>query len=135
MGAQTILWCKSVMPKDEVEKKPEKETKEMDDSFKEKGKEFVMLSKKGEEEEFYFAPTKKEAAGKKKVEKKDEGVSKPLKHNIETFALFDKLKINAPMSTDDLPSVLEQLEAQMVSYNEKVKVWEEKMADRRRREE
>merc|ERR1712048_1536813 len=106
-----------------------------EDSFKEKGKEFVMLTKKGEEEEFYFAPTKKKAAGKKKVEKKDEGASKPLKHNIETFALFDKLKINAPMSTDDLPGVLEQLEAQMVSYNEKVKAWEEKMAERRRKEE
>eukprot|EP00971_Amphidinium_carterae_P047361 933129-Amphidinium_carterae.1 len=37
--------------------------------------------------------------------------AQPIKHNIETFTLFDKLKIDPPMTTDDLPATLERLRA------------------------
>merc|ERR1711957_1101250 len=54
-----------------------------------------------------------------------EGAGKPIKHNANTFQLFHSLKLDAPITTDDVPALLEKLEAQLVDYNNKVKEWEE----------
>lgn len=82
-------------------------------------------TKKNREEEFYYAPTKKGKASKAKG-KKDGGSTKPIKHNAETFKLFATLEIDAPITTDDIPATLAKLEAEMESYQEKIKDWEAK---------
>merc|ERR1712187_48726 len=64
---------------------------------------------------------------------KSEGGSKPIKHNAETFRLFDQLKLDAPITTDEIPGLLEKLEAQLEDYNAKVKVWEEKREEMKRK--
>merc|ERR1712194_780718 len=43
---------------------------------------------------------------------------------IYYFKLFDSLKLNAPLSTADIPATLEKLEAQLKMYNDKVAAWE-----------
>merc|ERR1719331_1395994 len=82
----------------------------------------VLLKKDDREEEFYFAPTKKKAAKGKK--KDDAGKGKTIKHDAATFQLFDQLKLDAPLSTDEIPDIIEKLEAQLEDYNNKVKDWE-----------
>merc|ERR1712182_14073 len=82
----------------------------------------VLLKKEDREEEFYYAPTKKKAA--KGGKKKEESSKKTIKHDAATFKLFDQLKLNAPLSTDEIPALIEKLEAQLVDYNEKVAKWE-----------
>merc|ERR1711957_619858 len=66
----------------------------------------------------------------KKSKSKNKGGAAPsgksIKHNAETFQLFDKLKLDAPLTTDDVPGLLEKLEAQLEGYKAKVKEWEEK---------
>merc|ERR1712039_370069 len=64
---------------------------------------------------------------------KSEGSSKPIKHNAETFRLFDQLKLDAPITTNDIPALLVKLEEQLEMYKEKVKVWEEKRDEMKRK--
>jgi len=124
---QTMKFCKSLIQDKGTEVKEDKEKKDMN-VFE--GAE--VLVKKEDREEFYFAPTGK---GKKKTGKKAkaEGVAKPIKHNAETFRLFDKLKIEAPITTDDVPSRLEQLEQQLEEFQQKVKKWEETREEKKRK--
>merc|ERR1712151_738601 len=93
-----------------------------------------VLLKKEDRDEFYLAPT---AKGKKSKSKnkagKAEGGSKPIKHNAETFRLFDQLKLDAPITTEDVPALLEKLEALLEDYNAKVKKWEETKAEKIRK--
>merc|ERR1719473_2428028 len=81
---QTLLFCKSLLPKEEEKKSVEQ--KEITHNTKE-GE--TVLKKKGEEEEYYFAPTKKAKASKAKGKKE----TKAIKHNAETFRLFSQLKL------------------------------------------
>lgn len=115
---QTIAFCKSLVQDKGPVQKEEKESKDLN-VFE--GAE--VLVKKEDREEFYFAPTgkSKKKGGKKN---KEGGSSKPIKHNAETFRLFDKLKLEAPITTDDVPAKLEQLEAQLADFQLKVKDWE-----------
>merc|ERR1712151_1027394 len=106
---QTIKFCKSLTSGKEVEKKEEKkdiEHKNMDG--------LQVLGKKDERDEFWFEPTKgkKNKGSKPKGEKA--GTAKPIKHNAETFKLFDQLKLDAPITLDDIPPTLEKLEAELV---------------------
>mmetsp|Transcript_4663 Transcript_4663/g.11314 ORF Transcript_4663/g.11314 Transcript_4663/m.11314 type:complete len:494 (-) Transcript_4663:156-1637(-) len=131
---QTISFCKGLLPKEE-EKAAEKEEH---DGTKYEAEGLTLLSKKEDRDEFYFAPTKKKAQNKKKGGSKKEDSSsgaQPIKHNIETFTLFDKLKIDPPMTTDDLPATLEMLDKELDNYKEKVKKWEEDLIELRRRED
>merc|ERR1712070_584609 len=116
---QTIKFCKDLMPQETEEKKDEKK----DTAHNNTDKETVLLSKESRNEEIYFAPTKKEKAAKKKA--KAAGSSKTIKHNVETFKLFDSLKLDAPITTADIPPLLEKLDAQMKDYEAKVKAWQE----------
>lgn len=114
---QTIKFCKSLMPKEESVKE---EKKQVDLSSAEGHT--VILSKDKREEEFYFAPLKVKNKGGKKNAKA--ASSKMIKHNAETFRLFDQLKVEAPITTDDLEKTLQNLEAQLADYNNKIKEWE-----------
>merc|ERR1712061_443395 len=64
---------------------------------------------------------------------KEEGAKKPIKHNAETFRLFDQLKLDAPITTDEVPALLEKLDAMLEEYNAKVKKWEETKAEKIRK--
>jgi len=122
---QTIKFCKSFQPKQEDEKKEAKET-----VFDNKKDEVVLVDKSKREEEFYYAPTRKGKASKNKG-KKEGGSAKPIKHNAETFKLFATLKIEAPITTDDIPATLEKLEAEMETFQAKIKEWEKSRDDKK----
>merc|ERR1719493_72894 len=117
---QTILFCKNLVqdqgPAQEEEKKETAHTNP-------EGTE-ILLSKENREEEFYYAPTAAKKKGKSKNKGAKEGGAKPIKHNAETFKLFDQLKLSAPLTTADIPEKLEALEAKLAFYKEKVKAWE-----------
>jgi uncharacterized coiled-coil DUF342 family protein len=116
---QTILFCKSLVEdKGPAEKEAKKETVHDNPEGTE-----VILGKENREEEYYYVPT----AGKKKGKsnrKKETSGAKPIKHNAQTFQLFDQLKLNAPITTEDIPATLEKLEEQLAGFQEKVKQWE-----------
>merc|ERR1711963_895951 len=77
-------------------------------------------------------PSKAKKSKAKKGAKAD-GAAKPIKHNAETFRLFDQLKLDAPITTDDIAPTLEKLEAKLEYYKEKVKDWEVKREEKKRR--
>jgi len=116
---QTMLFCKSLTQTKEAEEK--KEQREIQHDLKD-GME--VLAKKEDRDEFYFVPTAKKKGKSKNKGGKEGGSSRPIKHNAETFRLFDQLKLDAPITTDDVPATLEKLEAQLEMYKEKVKEWE-----------
>jgi uncharacterized coiled-coil DUF342 family protein len=115
---QTIAFCNSLTATKEKEEKVE--AKEMNFDAPDGA---VVLGKKEDRDEFFFAPTKAKKS-KSKAKGQEGGKAKPIKHNAETFKLFDSLKLDAPITLDDIPAVLEKLEAQMEMYKEKVKEWE-----------
>merc|ERR1711920_1023018 len=117
---QTISFCKSL-----TATKAKEEKKDTKDLTLDNPEGTVLLGKKEDRDEFWFAPTKEKKTGKK-AKGKESGGSKPIKHNAETFRLFDQLKLDAPITTDDIPAILEKLEAQLEMYQGKVKEWEEK---------
>merc|ERR1719373_786883 len=125
---QTILFCKGLVQSKDSDAKEEK--KEIAHNNPEGTQ---ILTKKEDRDEFYFVPTAKKKGKSKNKGAKAEGSSKPIKHNAETFLLFDQLKLDAPITTDDIPATLEKLEAQLESYKEKVKEWEEKRDEMKRK--
>jgi len=119
-----------------------KEAEKKDDAKKEivhnnKDGETVLSSKSDRDGEMYFVPAKAKKGGKnaKKAEAAAAGDSskKPIKHNAETFKLFDSLKLDAPITTADIPAILEKLAEQKAMYEGKVKVWEENKEDMKRK--
>jgi len=115
---QTIAFCKKLTAEKEVvavEEKKEIAHTKMD------GLE-VMASKKDQEEEYFVKPKK----GKKAKGGASDGKATSIKHSAETFQLFSQLKLDAPITTADIPDLLEKLNAQLESYKAKVKEWEEK---------
>merc|ERR1712146_596941 len=123
---QTITFCKSLMPQDKA--KTEEVKKETQHTIKDG--EVVLMKKEDREEEFFFAPTKKGKAGKKaKGGDGGDNSKKPIKHNAETFKLFDSLKLDAPITTADIPALLEKLDEQKASFEKKVQEWRENKED------
>jgi len=129
---QTIKFCNDLLPQSTTAAKEEsKET-----TYNNKDNETVLLKKEDRDEEMFFAPTKKKkgkGAPKAGADGKPDAGKKPIKHNAETFMLFDKLKLDAPITTADIPALLEKLEAQKKSYEEKVKVWSETKEEMKRK--
>merc|ERR1712203_145604 len=124
---QTIAFCNSLTQKKADEKQEEKK-----DIAHNNPEGTEVLVKKSDQEEFFMMPAK----GKKSKSKKGgkaEGSAKPIKHNAETFRLFDQLKLDAPITTDEVPALLEKLEAQLADYQQKVKAWEEKREEQKRK--
>jgi len=118
---QTIKFCKSLV----VEKAEEKKEETKDTVFNNKEGEQVLASKKDRDQEMYYAATKKGKAAKKQNKPEGDVGKKPIKHNAETFKLFDSLKLDAPITTADVPALLVKLDAQMEMYQQKVKDWEQ----------
>lgn len=124
---QTIKFCKSFQPKQDVAQEEKKDV-----AYDNPDTHLVLKSKGDREEEYYFAPT----VGKKgkKAKKGGEAAgSKAIKHNAETFKLFTSLKLDCPVTTDDIPKTLEKLEEEMASYLQKIKKWEEEKDERKRK--
>merc|ERR1711953_811076 len=117
---QTITFCKSLLPQEKTEEKEEKK----ETVHNNKDGEVVLLKKEDREEEYFFAPTKKKGPKKGKSASSDDPSKKAIKHNAETFKLFDALKVEAPITVADVPAVLEKLEKQMVVCQEKLDAWE-----------
>merc|ERR1711865_1003352 len=114
---QTEAFCKSLMPQAKDEAKAEaKET-----THNNKDGEMVLASKASRDDEMYYVPTRKGKAAKKKGGGGEEGGKKPIKHNAEPFKLFESLKLDAPITTADIPALLEKLSQQKEMYEGKVK--------------
>jgi len=116
---QTLDWCKNQLPKTEEAKEEEKKDVAAPDGVR------VLVGKKDRDTEMYFAATKKKALKKKGG---DKAKASAIKHTAETFGIFDKLKVKAPMTTDDIPGLQGELQKQLDGYMEKVKVWEAERA-------
>merc|ERR1712185_689655 len=58
---------------------------------------------------------------------------KPIKHNAETFKLFDSLKLDAPITVADIPALLEKLDEQKAHFEKKVQEWRENKEDMKRK--
>jgi len=126
---QTEAFCKSLMPQAKDDKKDEvKET-----THNNKDGEMVLASKASRDEEMYYVPTRKGKAAKKKGGAGEDGGKKPIKHNAETFKLFDSLKLDAPITTADIPALLEKLAEQKAMYEGKVKKWENEREEMKRK--
>merc|ERR1712061_737947 len=126
---QTILFCKGLVPFKEKEQKSEEKQTVFDNPDNTE-----VLLKKEDRDEYYFVPTKqKKGKSKQKTGKSEAGGNKPIKHNAETFRLFDQLKLDAPITTGDIPGTLEKLEEKLEMYKLKVKDCEEKREEKKRR--
>merc|ERR1712087_354317 len=90
-----------------------------------------VLGHRDERDEFWFEPTKAKKSKGSKTKGKEAGTAKPIKHNAETFKLFDQLKLDAPITLDDIPPTLEKLEAQLVTYEAKVADLEKNKEERK----
>jgi len=125
---QTIFFCKGlVADRGPAQTEEKKETKHDNPDGTE-----ILVGKENRDEEFYYAPTAAKKKSKSKNKGSKEGGSKPIKHNAETFKLFDQLKLNAPITTQDIPATLEKLEEQLKSYKEKVAAWEIQKEDKKK---
>merc|ERR1712185_448533 len=72
--------------------------------------------------------------GAKKGKASDADTSKkPIKHNAETFKLFDTLGLEAPITVADAAPLLEKLDKQMETYQEKVQAWEDHKEEMKRK--
>merc|ERR1719291_660585 len=127
---QTMKFCKNLLPQDAGEKKEEiKET-----VHNNKDGEVVLSKKEDRADEWYFCPTKKKGGGAKKGKASNDDMSKkPIKHNAETFKLFDTLGLEAPITVADATPLLEKLEKQMEIYQEKVQAWEDHKEEMKRK--
>merc|ERR1719181_875154 len=126
---QTEAFCKSLMPQAQDDKKEEKK----DVTHNNKDGEMVLASKESRAEEMYYVPTRKGKAAKRKGAGGEDGGKKPIKHNAETFKLFDSLKLDAPITTADIPALLEKLAEQKAMYEGKVKKWENEREEMKRK--
>merc|ERR1712039_1157839 len=63
----------------------------------------------------------------------DDSKKKPIKHNAETFKLFDTLGLEAPITVADVPPLLEKLEKNLETYQEKVQSWEDHKEEMKRK--
>merc|ERR1711972_1137967 len=126
---QTMKFCKGLPPQAAEEKKEEmKET-----VHNTKAGEVVLSKKEDRADEWYFCPTKKKGGGAKKGKASSDDMSKkPIKHNAETFKLFDTLGLEAPIAVADAAPLLEKLEKQMEQYQEKVQAWEDHKEEMKR---
>merc|ERR1712048_1403978 len=116
------------MGQEAAEQKEEKK----DTVFNNKDGEVVLSKKEDRADEWYFTPTKKKGGPKKGKASGDES-KKPIKHNAETFKLFDTLGLEAPITVADVPPLLEKLDKQMETYQEKVQAWEDHKEEMKRK--
>merc|ERR1712048_299448 len=97
------------------------------------GEVVLMKNKRDEDIEFTVNPKTKGKKNRKERGGDQAEVGKPIKHNAATFQLFQKLELEAPITTDDIPPLLEKLEAKLAEYNNKVAEWEEQKEELKRK--
>merc|ERR1712187_1026419 len=117
------------MGQDAAEQKEEKK----ETVHNNKDGEVVLSKKEARADAWYFCPTKKKGAPKKGKASGDDSAKKPIKHNAETFKLFDTLGLEAPITVADVPPLIEKLEKHMETYQEKVKGWEDHKEEMKRK--
>merc|ERR1719437_232350 len=94
---QTLLFCKGLV----ADKGPAKEEEKKEIKHDNPDTHMVLLGKDQREEDYYFAPTaKKKSKSKNKGGGDSGGKAKPIKHN-------------APITTDDVPALIEKLDEQL----------------------
>lgn len=122
---QTLTYCKSLCPEDNDQQQEKKQV------VHDLGEGLTILARKEEREDefFYVATAKKKSKGKSSAKK--EG-PKMIKHNAMTFGLFDKLGLNAPMNTGDVPALIEELKGKMSEFEEKTREWQATKEEKRR---
>lgn len=118
---QTMRFCRSFL-RTEVAKKEEAAIK-----YDTPAGAVVLLSKDRRDDDPDVAPVKRGKSNRSKA-----GRSTTIKHNAETFKFFEKLGIDAPTTTDDIPATLEKLEGLLQGYNQKVEEWAERRAKMKR---
>merc|ERR1712157_325095 len=84
-------------------------------------------------DEWFFSPTKKKGGAKKGKPAGTDTAKKPIKHNAETFKLFDTLGLEAPITVADVPPLIEKLEKSLETYQEKVQAWEDHKEEMKRK--
>merc|ERR1712187_1053657 len=126
---QTIQFCKGLLPQEAADNKEEKK----ETVFNNKDGEVVLGKKEDRANEFYFSPTKKKGGHKKAAKAPEDQTKKSIKHNAETFKLFDSLGLEAPITVADVPALLEKLEKLMATYQEKVDKFEENREEMKRK--
>jgi len=126
---QTLKFCKDLLPQEEGAAKEEKK----ETVHNNKDNEVVLMKKEDRDEEFFFAPTAKKKGKKGSAAKADAPKAKPIKHNAETFKLFDSLKLDAPITTADVPALIGKLEAQKADYEKKVEDWKQNKEEMKRK--
>merc|ERR1719375_2508995 len=109
-----MKFCKSFLPKEEKSE----ETK-TDIQHNNPDTHTVLASKKDRGEEMYFVSTKKSKAAKKA-----KAAATQIRHNAVTFKMFKELDLDAPITTDDIPAIIEQLEKKTKFYEDKLAEWE-----------
>lgn len=120
---QTIDYCKQLLGEGGAKKEEEKVDPSQWKAPVEGAQ--VMLSKKDRDVEMYWQPTKGKKGLKGKKTDADSAKSTKIKHSAETFKVWQDLKLPAPMTTGDVPALLEKLMESQKQYAEKVKKWED----------
>lgn len=119
---QTILYCKSLLPVDDCQTPTPSSGANTENLSNALEGAKILLRKEDRGPEFFVEPTKKKTPKKKSAEKSK--TAHAIKHTAETFGIFERLKMAAPMSTTDVPPILEKLEENLAGYNKKVSKWE-----------
>lgn len=96
---QTIAYCKSLVPDEVVKEEAVKKEQTAPEGC------IIQVREEVNMEEFYCFNKKK---GKKKESKPEEKKKSGnvIKHNGHTFALFEQLKMDMPITLDDIPQTL-----------------------------
>lgn len=113
---QTLQFCNDLLPKQAVEEAQEekKEFAQLVEGAK------ILCKKADRQAEFFHAP--KGRKGVKKEAKKPKSVA--IKHTSQTLEVFDELKVKAPISLDQLPPVIKELEEKLAVLVKKDAEWE-----------
>lgn len=96
----------------------------------------VLASKKQREEEemFFKGKGKKKDIRKQKAEakanQKDDSKDSKIKHTLASIDIFSSLKLTPPVTTADVPPLIDQLNEKLAGYKEKVKEWENEKEER-----
>lgn len=114
---QTIHYCKSLLPEEKVAEESKKPAvPEALDGME------VIVKQEDNMEDFYCFKKKSKKKEQKAPEKK---TSNMIKHNGHTFALFEQLKMDMPITLDDIPQTLELLKEKLEECEAKTNKFED----------
>jgi uncharacterized coiled-coil DUF342 family protein len=112
---QVITYCRSLVKGDE-EKKEEKKT---ETKFDNPEGSMVVLGKKKDDGELKLVVKGQKAKKNRDQAATKEKKSTTFKHQLETLHLFGSVKLDPPLSADEVPGLLEKLNQQLSELKEK----------------